>query len=56
MKYNKENYEAFALDFIENNLSPDDRAEFEVFLLLNPDIQESISEFELVEIPLEKVV
>ncbi len=48
MKFNQENYEEYALDYLENNLTAEDRAEFEVFLLLHPKIQESLIDFEMV--------
>ena len=51
MKYNEENYEQYALDYVEGNMSGEDRAEFEVFLLLHPEIQEIFNQFEIIEVP-----
>ena len=48
MNINQENYEQFALDYLEGNLSDEDRAAFDVFLLLHPDIQATLANFELV--------
>ncbi len=39
MSVNKENYEAYYLDYLEGNLSESDCLEFENFLLSNPDLK-----------------
>lgn len=51
MKYTINNYEEFALDYLEGNLDAEDRQEFEAFLILNPEIKESFDEFSLVTLP-----
>ena len=55
MKIDRHNYEVFVLDYLEGNLSADQHAAMEAFLLANPDIAEEIeglNEFTL-EAPLE---
>lgn len=51
MKITKENYEEFALDFIEGNLNAADQKQFEAFLDTNPAIRKSIDDFQLVVLP-----
>ncbi|MBK8502250.1 MAG: hypothetical protein IPL46_08605 [Saprospiraceae bacterium] len=51
MKITKENYEEFALDFIEGNLNAADRQHFEHFLNAHPAIRKNIDDFELVVLP-----
>jgi len=44
-KININNYELFAIDYIEGNLNTYDKSEFERFLKNNPKIKEEISDF-----------
>ncbi len=48
MKYTIENYEEFALDYLEGNLNEEEMAEFKVFLLLHPEIHETLIQFDWV--------
>lgn len=48
---NIENYEEFALDFIEGTLSPEMHQSFEAFLLLHPAIAEEIESMQDFELP-----
>jgi hypothetical protein len=50
MKINLQNYEQYILDYIENNLSPDLRHEFDAFLLLHPEINEELLQLDEVTI------
>lgn len=43
---NRNNYEAFLLDYLEQNLSPDLAAELMLFLAQNPDLKTELDEFE----------
>ena len=43
---NRNNYEAFLLDYVEQNLSPDLVAELMLFLAQNPDLKAELDEFE----------
>lgn len=43
---NRNNYEAFLLDYVEQNLSPDLAAELMLFLAQNPDLKAELDEFE----------
>ncbi|KAB2859375.1 MAG: hypothetical protein F9K09_02470 [Flavobacteriales bacterium] len=43
---NKNNYEAFLLDYVEQNLSPEMVAELMLFLEQNPDLKTELDEFE----------
>ncbi|MEM9050444.1 MAG: hypothetical protein AAGC47_00195 [Bacteroidota bacterium] len=45
-KITRDNYEAFFLDFLEENLDDDQRAEFERFLELHPDLASELDEYE----------
>lgn len=51
MKFNKENYEAFALDYLEDAMSPEDRSQFELFLWRNPDIKAEFDNFQIIYLP-----
>ncbi len=44
MRINLENYELYVLDYLEGNLSNDLKAEFDVFLMLNPHLADEIYE------------
>ncbi len=50
MKYTRENYEEFALDYLEGSLTPEESEMFETFLLLHPDIKAEIEEFKWVTV------
>lgn len=50
MNINKHNYEEFALDFLEGNLAPEMKGEFQKFLDKNPEIKEEIQSLEIVPI------
>ncbi|HRN42346.1 MAG TPA: hypothetical protein PK649_09780, partial [Vicingus sp.] len=43
---NKNNYEAFLLDYVEQNLSPEMVAELMLFLEQNPDLKAELDEYE----------
>lgn len=51
MKYTINNYEEFALDYLEGTLSREDQAQYEAFLLLHPQIKESLEDFTIVTLP-----
>lgn len=54
MKINKENYEAFFLDYHEGNLSPEMAAKVLLFLEEHPELKKDFESFELLEVtPLE---
>ena len=48
MKINKDNYEAYFLDFFEGNLSPSDRNELMAFIEQNPELKAEFEGFEIV--------
>jgi len=50
MKINRNNYEAYFLDYQENNLSPEQVAELMIFLEQNPDLKESFESYENIEL------
>ena len=50
MQINRENCEAYFLDYHERHLSTDQVAELMVFLEMNPDLQEAFDAFEPVEL------
>jgi hypothetical protein len=53
----KNNYEAYLLDYVEENLPPELVAEFMLFFEKNPELKEELDEFELHElVPLEIVL
>jgi len=43
----KNNYEAFLLDYVEGNLSPEHTAELMLFFENNPELKEDLEEFDL---------
>lgn len=51
MKFTIENYEEYALDYLEGNLSEEDKNEYTSFLLLHPKINESFEDFQMVTLP-----
>lgn len=51
MEFNKENYEEYALDYLEDTMSPQDRLQFESFLWRNPDIKVEFDDFQLIYLP-----
>ncbi len=56
LKVNIHNYEAYFLDYIEGNLSDEDRQEVEKFLALYPDKFDELHEFENITIPVEESI
>ncbi|MCB0402727.1 MAG: hypothetical protein KDD41_11625 [Flavobacteriales bacterium] len=46
-KIDKNNYEAYLLDYLEGNLSPELRAELLLFFEAHPELREDLDEFEL---------
>jgi len=50
MQINRENYEAFMLDYLEGNLSPSVRNAFKVFLEENPDLKSSAYQSESIRL------
>jgi hypothetical protein len=49
MSINRNNYEAFFLDYRENNLTPEQVAELLIFLEENPDLKEEFESFEAIQ-------
>ncbi len=49
---NRDNYEAYFLDFAEGNLSPAALEALEDFLVANPDLREELENFENISLPL----
>ncbi len=52
----KNNYEAFLLDYIEGNLSPEMRAELMLFFENHPELKEDLDDFELVSTNPEEII
>ena len=52
-KINRNNYEAYFLDFAEGNLSEEERKDVLDFIQANPDLKEELEEFELIQLPVE---
>jgi len=52
-KINRNNYEAYFLDFAEGNLSEEERANVLDFIRANPDLREELEEFEIIELPVD---
>lgn len=50
MSINRNNYEAYFLDYRENNLNPGQVAELLVFLEQNPDLKEEFESFEAIQL------
>lgn len=50
MKINKNNYEAFLLDYIEGNLSAEETAELMLFLQQHPELETGIDDFKIIAI------
>jgi len=50
MEVNKNNYEAFLLDYIERNLSAEMTAELMLFLQQNPAIELGIEDFKIISL------
>jgi len=49
-KINRNNYEAYFLDFAEGNLSDEERKVVLDFIQANPDLKEELEEFELIQL------
>jgi hypothetical protein len=56
MKINRDNYEAYFIDYLEGNLGEDLVDDFIEFLQINPDLKEELSLFESVTAEAENVV
>ena len=52
-KINRNNYEAYFLDFAEGNLSEEERKQVLDFVQANPDLREELEEFELIQLQTE---
>lgn len=50
MKISRKNYEAYFLDYRENNLKPDQVAELLIFLEQNPDLKDEFESFETIQL------
>jgi len=50
MEINRNNYEAYFLDYRENNLSPEQVAELMIFLEQNPDLKTSFEAYEKIDL------
>lgn len=50
----KNNYEAFLLDYVEGNLSPEHTAELMLFFENNPELKEDLEEFDLLTLEVPK--
>ncbi|MBX2814551.1 MAG: hypothetical protein KTR24_01070 [Saprospiraceae bacterium] len=48
MKFNRNNYEEFALDYLEGTMNASDREGFKAFLLINSDLQTEFEQMSLV--------
>jgi len=55
MNLNRNNYEAYFIDFLEGNLNPAQVDQFLDFISQNPDLKEELHSFELISLPTEKV-
>lgn len=56
MKIDRNNYEIYAIDFLEGNLSEEDLKSFQIFLKQNPDISQEIKNLNDIEIVSEDIV
>lgn len=56
MKINRDNYEAYFLDYHEGALNPEEMAEVLVFVGQNPDLKEQFEEFENISLTAEESV
>ena len=50
MKINRDNYEAYFLDYHEGQLSPEMIEEVELFVVQNPDLKNMLDEFEAISL------
>ena len=55
MEINKNNYEAYFLDFVEGNLSVALQKELDLFLIQNPELKAELQEFEMIVLDSEDV-
>jgi len=55
MNLNRNNYEAYFIDFLEGNLNPAHVDQFLEFISQNPDLKEELHWFELISRPTEQV-
>lgn len=56
MKINRDNYEAYFLDYHEGTLTPEEMAEVLVFVGQNPDLKEQFEEFENIQLPADESI
>lgn len=56
MQINRTNYEAFVLDYLEGNLTPEVRQQVEAFLLAHPDIQAECEDLMGVALPQDELL
>jgi hypothetical protein len=56
MEINKNNYEAYFLDFVEGSLTPSQKAEMDLFLIHHPELKSELDDFELLELEAESVL
>ena len=56
MKITRENYELYALDYIEDNLGAVEKEIFKQFLDKNPDLRSEIEVFQMFRIPVDEAV
>jgi len=56
MKINRDNYEAYFLDYHEGALNPEEMAEVLVFVGQNPDLKEQFEEFENISLPADESI
>jgi hypothetical protein len=56
MKINRDNYEAYFLDYHEGTLTPEEMAEVLVFVGQNPDLKEEFEEFENISLPTDESI
>ncbi len=55
MEINRDNYEEYFLDFAEGNLTAEQEDILNNFLKFNPDLEAELKEFDLLQIPAEKI-
>lgn len=56
MEINKNNYEAYLLDYFENNLTPEQVAELMIFLQVNPELNIDLEGLELIGVSPDKSI
>ena len=56
MKITRTNYESWFLDFLEGNLDPSLRVEFQAFLKQNPDLEEELNMGDIIKLLTDKTI